>query len=41
MGIKVGGEGQFDMLKKIEYEPNPNMPLEAIFSQWGCVGASP
>ena len=37
----MGGEGQFDILKKIGYEPNRNMPPEAIFRQWGCVGASP
>ena len=41
MGMKIGREGQFDMLKKIECEPNLNMPPEAIFRQWGCVGASP
>ena len=41
MGMKIGGEGQFDMLKKIGCELNPDMPPEAIFRQWGCVGASP
>ena len=41
MGIEIGEEGYFDMLKKIGYEPKPNMPPEAIFRQWGCVGASP
>ena len=28
----------FDILKKIGCEPNPNMPPEAIFRQWGNVG---
>ena len=41
MGMKIGREGQVDMLKKIGCEPNLNMPPEAIFRQWGCVGASP
>ena len=38
MGMKIGGEGQFDMLKMIGCELNPNMPPEVIFRQWGCVG---
>ena len=41
MGMKIGGEGQFDMLKKMGCEPNPKKPTEAIFRQWGYVGASP
>ena len=40
MGMKIGGEGQFGMLKKIGYEPSPKMPPEAIFRHWGNVGAS-
>ena len=41
MGMKISGEGQFDMLKKIGCEPNTKIPPEAIFRQWGYVGASP
>ena len=26
MGTKIGGEGQFDKLKKMECEPNPKIP---------------
>ena len=41
MGMKIGGEGQFDMLKKMGSEPNPKILPEAIFRQWGYVDASP
>ena len=41
MGMKIGGEGQSDMLKKMGRDPNPKIPPEAIFRQWGYVGASP
>ena len=41
MGMKIDGDGQFDMLKKTGCEPNPNIPLEAIFRQWDYFGASP
>ena len=41
MGMKIGGEGHFDMLKKIGCEPNSKVLPEAIFRQWGYVGASP
>ena len=30
MGIKIAGEGQFDMLKKMGCEANPKLPPEAI-----------
>ena len=39
--MKNGGEGQFDVLKKIGCEPKPKMPPEAIFRQWGYVEATP
>ena len=35
MGTKIGGEGQFDILKKMGCVPNPKIPPEAIFRQWG------
>ena len=41
MGMQIGGEGQFDILKKMGCEPNPKIPPEAIFRQWGYVAASP
>ena len=41
MGMNIGGEGQCDMLKEIGGEAYPKIPREAIFGQWGYVGASP
>ena len=41
MDMKIGGEGQFDMLKKMGCKPNQKIPTEAIFRQWGYVGAHP
>ena len=38
MGMKIGGEGQFDVLKMIGFEPNPKMSSEAIFRPWDHVG---
>ena len=35
MGMKIGGEGQFDMLKKMGCESNQKLPPEAIFRLWG------
>ena len=40
VGMKIGGARQFDMLKKMGCESNPKLPPEAIFRQWGYVGAT-
>ena len=38
MGMKIGGEGQFDMLKKMGCEPNPKIPLR-LFLDSGAMWA--
>ena len=41
MGMKVDGEEQFDMLKKIRCEPNPKSPLTLSLDSGAYVGANP